>query len=236
MKPNQNSASIDHRYERKFLVSALDVHQARRLVRQHPGMFFEPYPPRFINNLYLDTRSLEFYADNVSGAMGRRKVRLRWYGDLYTGTQNSTLEIKQKTGMVGCKTQYPFPALPLKPNFRPREFKSLVRSADLPADVKQDLLTLDAVLFNRYHRRYFAARNNPFRITIDHKISYYKATSFGPSFPPAWRDHHHIIVEVKYPGEAESEAERVTSVFPFRMTRNSKYVVGVEKTYGYSAG
>ena len=223
------------RYERKFLVSALDVHQAHRLVRQHPGMFFEPYPPRFINNLYLDTRGLDFYAANVSGAMDRRKVRIRWYGDLYTGVQNSALEIKHKTGLVGHKIQYPFPSLALKPNFRPREFTRLVRLADLPADVKQDLLTLDAVLFNRYHRRYYAARNSPFRITIDHKITYYKATSFGPSFPAAWRDHHHIIVEVKYLGESEREADRVTSVFPFRMTRNSKYVVGVEKTYGYSA-
>ncbi len=124
MRSNREPDSRVYRYERKFLVSAVDVHQARRMVKQHPGMFFEPYPPRFINNLYLDTRGLDYYAANVSGTMNRRKVRIRWYGDLFAGMQDPTLEIKRKTGLVGHKIQYPFPPLQLRPNFRPREIKT----------------------------------------------------------------------------------------------------------------
>ena len=61
----------------------MDAHQVRALVKLHPSMFYEPYPPRYVNNLYLDTEDMENYLDNVSGVAERRKVRIRWYGDLF---------------------------------------------------------------------------------------------------------------------------------------------------------
>ena len=72
-----------YRYERKFLVEHMGHHHAIALIKQHPYLFYQPYPPRFINNFYLDTPEMDNYDDNVSGAADRRKVRLRWYGDLF---------------------------------------------------------------------------------------------------------------------------------------------------------
>ncbi len=40
------------------------------LVRRHPGMFYEPFPPRFINNLYLDSEDLQNYEDNLMRSRG----------------------------------------------------------------------------------------------------------------------------------------------------------------------
>ena len=140
------------RYERKFLIQALDAHQAGRLVRQHPGMFYEPFPPRYINNLYLDTHSLDYYADNVSGTMDRRKVRIRWYGDLFEGVNTPVLEIKHKVGPVGYKIQHPLPPLRLKSNFQLTNFKHYLREADLPVPTRDNLISLSPVIFNQYHR------------------------------------------------------------------------------------
>ena len=225
----------NYRYERKFLVEALDAHQARRLVKKHPRMFFEPYPPRYVNNLYLDTHRFDYYADNVSGTMARCKVRIRWYGELFAGINRPVLEIKHKVGPVGYKIQHRLPPLEHEKDFHRAGFKDYFLSADLPLQVRNHLLSLSPALFNRYHRRYFAARGSPFRITIDREMAYYRTTRVDLGARPAWHDYRQIIVEIKYPREAEPEIDRVAGYFPFRMTRNSKYVTGVNKIYGHSA-
>jgi len=43
------------RYERKFLVDELDSHHVRALVKLHPMMFVQPYPPRYVNNMKMLT-------------------------------------------------------------------------------------------------------------------------------------------------------------------------------------
>ena len=107
------SAQI-YRYERKFLVDQLDQHQVMGLIKRHPSMFSEPFPPRFINNFYLDTANMEHYHDNVVGAADRRKVRIRWYGDLMGQIERPVLEFKIKHGLVGTKRNYPYPSFHLR--------------------------------------------------------------------------------------------------------------------------
>ncbi len=105
----------NYRYERKFLVDRLDQHQVMGLIKRHPAMFCQPYPPRFINNFYLDTAHMVNYRDNVDGAADRRKVRIRWYGELMGQIENPVLEFKIKRGLVGTKKHHPIPG------FEPRE-------------------------------------------------------------------------------------------------------------------
>jgi hypothetical protein len=45
-----------------------------------------------------------------------------------------------------------------------------------------------------------------------------------------------VIVELKFGLGAEGGASRIASRFPFRLTRCSKYVLGVEALYGGSLG
>jgi hypothetical protein len=44
-------------------------------------------------------------------------------------------------------------------------------------------------------------------------------------------DPNHLVVELKYPKPQDVEAERVSRVFPFSVTKNSKYVTGIERVY-----
>jgi hypothetical protein len=88
------------------------------------------------------------------------------------------------------------------------------------------------VLFNRYHRHYYATHDGTFRLTVDTQLVFYKANGrFGNQFAHHQENARGLIVELKYENEQEPQANRVAGYFPFRVTRNSKYVEGIERVY-----
>lgn len=221
----------EYRYERKFLVEELDAAQVRMMVRRHPSMFHEPYPPRVVNNLYLDTEEMDNYFANLNGAADRCKVRIRWYGELFGEIASPVLEFKIKSGLVGTKQSYPFPAFCLDEKFSHRYFQELVQNSDLPAPVRHHLRTLNVVLCNNYRRWYYATHDGRYRLTVDTEMAYYRVKKFGNHFISRMRDDGHVIVELKYEKPFEHASDRVAGFFPFRITRNSKYVTGIDSVY-----
>lgn len=221
----------DYRYERKFLVAELDASQIRLLIKRHPGMFYEPYPPRFVNNLYLDNEEMDNYYANVAGEADRRKVRVRWYGEILDEIITPVLEIKVKNGMVGTKYSYPFPDFRLDGDFSQRYFQKVIRNSDLPLDVRLRLRDLRAVLCNRYYRWYFATRDQRFRLTVDADLDYFKIKKVGNRFVSRYLDRNNVVVELKYDKFLDPKADRMAGFFPFSVTRNSKYVTGIESVY-----
>lgn len=220
------------RYERKFLVEDLLPFQVAALIKQHPRLFSAPYPPRYVNNLYLDTPEMTNYFDNVSGATQRRKVRVRWYGEPFGEVSRPMLEVKVKDGLVGTKRTYPLSAFCLDVYFCDRVFQQVLSHSDLPPVVRHDLRGLNVVLFNRYFRHYYATRDGAFRLTLDTQLAFYKVNSlFENRFVHRQVDARHMVVELKYETEQELQASRVAGFFPFCVTRNSKYVQGIERVY-----
>ena len=225
------SQTREYRYERKFLVEELDAGQVRLMVRRHPSMFYESYPPRVVNNLYLDTEEMDNYFANLNGAAERCKVRVRWYGELFGEIASPVLEFKIKNGLVGTKQSYPFPAFRLDEVFSQDYFQVLVRAADLPDPVRHHLRTLNVVLCNNYLRWYYATRDRHYRLTVDADMAYYRVKKFDNHFLGRVFDDNHVIVEMKYEKPFEPRSDRVAGFFPFRVTRNSKYVTGIESVY-----
>jgi SPX domain protein involved in polyphosphate accumulation len=220
-----------YRYERKFLVEGIDQHQAIGLIKRHPYIFYQPYPPRYINNFYLDTPEMDNYSDNVSGAVDRRKVRLRWYGKLFGYIQTPTLEFKIKRGIVGTKRLYPLRDFSLEQGYNANQLQHLGKDSTLPEEIKLVLVTQQIVLLNRYYRYYFATRDNRFRLTVDSELSYHRIARFDNQFVHNQRVHNNTIVELKYDKTNDLEANRVSGFFPFRVTKSSKYVEGIERVY-----
>jgi hypothetical protein len=219
------------RYERKFLVDQLDAHQVRALVKLHPSMFYEPYPPRYVNNLYLDTVDWENYFDNVDGAWERHKVRIRWYGELFREIAKPMLEFKGKSGLVGTKQIYPFAPVVLDERFCHRYYQQVLKKTSLPGHVTQYMRGLNVVLCNRYYRWYFATRDERFRVTIDTEMTFYQVHRGKNRFMQKYVDHNHVVVEMKYAKALDGQAGRVSKFFPFSLTKNSKYVTGIELLY-----
>lgn len=220
-----------YRYERKFLVEQVSEPQLKLLVRLHPALFYEPYPPRHVNNLYLDTVGMEHYCDNVDGVGDRRKVRIRWYGELLGEVAKPVLEFKIKQGLVGKKESFPFPAFILDDGFNQPCFQELVRLSNLPGAVKAELRDMSVVLMNRYHRRYYATRDGKYRLTIDNHLEFYRIDRQRNHYAHRQMDYLNTVLELKYGVAGEVSANRVSSYFPFPVTKSSKYVQGIERVF-----
>ena len=221
----------EYRYERKFLIEGATRPQVQTLVRIHPAMFIQPYPPRYVNNFYLDTEELENYYDNMSGRDDRQKFRIRWYGTCLGAIDQPVLEIKIKRGLVGTKEHYPLPPFFLDERFSVEDYCRLLRRSGLPYRVRSQLSGMHVVLLNRYYRDYYATRDNHFRVTIDTGLTYFRVDRGRNTFNHKQVDRTNLILELKYDKAKELEANRVSGFFPYPVTKNSKYVSGIERVF-----
>ena len=174
---------------------------------------------------------MENYYANVNGADERRKVRIRWYGALFGEIAKPMLEFKIKSGLVGAKHIYPFPQFRLDEAFDHATFQKLVRCADLPDPIRLYMRDLGVVLCNRYYRWYYATHDQRFRVTVDHDMVYYQVRRSCNHFRHRFLDARNIIVELKYDKPQDIQAGRIAGFFPFIVTKNSKYVTGIESVY-----
>lgn len=218
----------DYRYERKFLLEGIETAAARDAVIRHPAMFYEQYPPRWVNNIYFDTPWMEHYQDNLSGSAKRGKVRVRWYHELVGEVTEPVLEFKRKRGWVGWKESYPFPAFQFDESLTAHRLATRIAGSDLPSEVIERLRGHQVTLVNRYLRSYFATRDQRFRVTLDSDLTYFRVGRLSNPLFARTVDHGVVVVELKYESAHETQAARVASHFPFRLTRSSKYVRGVE--------
>lgn len=216
------------RYEKKFLPTGFCTARAMRQVLLHPAGFREVYPPRDVNNLYLDTPHLADYRDHVNGVAERGKTRIRWYGRLKGPVAESRLERKMKRGMVGRKEIYPLMPWILNDGVDAREAQDTLRTViGAPAGVRCRLEVLVPSLINRYRRRYFESGDGRIRLTVDSELTYYDprmmAAGNGASVP----EDLQAVMELKYSPQYAGDAARVANQFPFRAARCSKYVEGL---------
>jgi hypothetical protein len=214
------------RYERKFFVPDASQASVLAVLRMHPAVFREAFPPRFVNSVYLDTASLCDYLDHVNGAPRRSKTRVRWYG-VTTGPVTAQLEFKVRLGELGGKRSFALGELDVSSRLLSASLEPAVRHADLPAPIRVDALRRQSVLRVSYLRSYFVSASGHVRLTVDTRVE----TSAAGA---VYRDPG-VIVEVKY-GLSDVEAGlQITSALPWRQARMSKYVRGVDRIRGGSA-
>jgi hypothetical protein len=209
------------RYERKYKVEHLPLEAVLQAVRLHPASFRPLYSPRWVNNLYFDTPDLTAFQDSAAGAPERRKYRLRWYGRPFEILPEPVLEIKSKQGEVGIKQSIPLAGAP----YALKQPERLLEAARQPLWQGK---ALQPVLFNSYHRSYWAAAAGRFRLTIDTQLQF---GAYQPSAPVLLPVHSPgIIIELKYAAEEEG-SDFILQQLPFRQTKSSKYMLGVNLLY-----
>jgi hypothetical protein len=227
----ESQNTVGYRYERKFIVSELSKHQIEALIKLHPAVFSEIYHPRFINNLYLDTLGRKNYFGNIDGLTTRAKVRIRWYGDLLGYVEKPVLEFKYRRGSVGRKEIYPIRPFFVDSCLQLESVLDVFEKSDLPDDLKLNLMLLEFSLLNRYSRKYFQSMDGRYRITVDTGMECYFVQGNNNTFLNKSIDFINTIVELKYDLGEDACADQIICHFPFRITKSSKYVNGVEKFY-----
>ncbi len=215
------------RFERKFIGYCIDKKQIETIIKMNPAAFKTVYHERFINNIYFDTDRFDFYYDNINGSYERIKYRIRWYGDLFQTIEKPVLELKIKHGQVGIKQAFPLVAFDFRKKFDFKDFCNIFEESNLPIDIFFKLKNLKPALVNRYKRQYFRDFSGDFRLTTDEKIEYYPTNqiSFGKI---VYKESQNHIIELKYDNDKDEKADKICAFLPFRMTKNSKYVNGIQ--------
>ena len=225
------AANIDgYRYERKFVISNIEIAHVESLIKYHPALFIEKYPPRYVNNIYFDTLGAKSFYENIDGTAHRCKMRLRWYGPLFGYIEKPILEFKIKNGLVGRKESFVMPAFTSEPGITKKDIHQLCSNAILPEQFKMKLLDCEWNLINHYFRKYFQSSDGAVRITIDTDVTSYRPGVFRTSFNEHVVDDN-IIIELKYDKSHVERAYEISNILPFRMTKNSKYVNGIIGLY-----
>lgn len=219
----------DLRHERKFLIAERSAKEVEQLLKLHPACFSPIYHPRRVNNIYFDSLGFDSYYANVEGNTDRKKARIRWYGELFGAVNNSILEFKIKKGLLGKKELYSLAPFTVDAGFSKQQIVNALNDDNVPPNVRNLMLSVQPVLLNTYLRKYFISADKEFRITIDSDLTYYRISYNGATFLNKVTDHNAVVLELKYDADMENEAKEIGSGFPFTMTKNSKYLQGIER-------
>ena len=218
----------NYRFERKFTIpDNYSLNTVIQYIKKNSFLFREVFHQRQVNNIYFDTPKYNDYFDNVLGVSDRKKFRIRWYGDTFGKIEKPVLEIKIKKGLVGDKWSYKLKPFTLDNNFTNETIKEVFKTSDLPVPIYESSKDKIPTLLNSYNRRYYMSADNRFRITVDFDLLYYNIDKQFNNFKFAPNKDENKIVELKYSLEDDSLANAVSTQFPFRLNKNSKYVNGV---------
>ena len=227
-KPILNS---NIRFERKFLFQNCHVQDIIQSIYRNSYGFQEIFHLRKVNNMYFDDSNYNFYKQNVEGVADRKKLRLRWYGQNPLEIKNPAIEIKKKMGEAGDKDTFRLKGLSLNlATQTPKDIHALLlKNIEKNLAVQQALNRLHPTLINTYERRYFLSFCGRYRITVDFNQAFY-----NPNYvvlENSQRKINDIVLELKYAIEADNEARQVSQQIKTRLSKNSKYVNGINLLY-----
>lgn len=222
----------DYRYERKFYILNKKPEEVEAIVKLHRYGFSEIFVPRKINNIYFDFHNLQNFYENVDGLANRKKHRVRWYGETFRDIKKPVLEIKIKKGLLGTKLSYPVNVFEIGSDFTADRAVEIFNCDTVPQALREELKTMRPMLLNSYERKYFMSGDGNYRITIDSQLQYYKILSQNNSFMHKCLVDNNVIMELKYANDLDDNVNRITSSLPFRVTKSSKYVEGIERLFG----
>jgi len=220
------------RFERKFFITDCSHRVVESIVKHHPAMFREIYHPRYNNSIYLDTPGLTSYNDNLLGLSERLKTRVRWYGKLFGSIDCAVLELKYKKALTGTKMKYELAPFNLTDSYSYDYQQEVFALSALPGAIQEYLRTLQPTILIRYHRKYYESADHRFRITLDTDIEFYRLRPRGNSFLDRYVDRNSMVMELKCDEEHGDMIDDVTSRIPFRLTKSSKYISGIDTLYG----
>src|SRR3989344_7081921 len=222
---------LAYRYENKFVISALTRAEIEMAIKLPPALFAEIFYELTVNNIYFDSIEFKSYFDNLAGVSQRYKFRIRWYGSTFGTIHHPTLEVKIKQNALGQKLSYPLADFVISDDFSLDTIQSVFLRSQLPAALLAEFNTMHFVFINSYRRKYFESFDHKFRLTIDSRLKFYRLSNRRGRGLSVYGGRSGLVVELKYSSEHSDLADQIAGQLPFRITKNSKYVAGVEALY-----
>ena len=97
--------------------------------------------------------------------------------------------------------------------------------SDIPQHIWSILKVQNISILNTYQRTYFLSKSTKIRITIDDNLFFHQSSNRINI--DNYIEQKGSILEIKYPRSSNNIVNRITSKFPFRLTKSSKYVSGL---------
>ena len=199
------------RYERKYRIESSSFQRVYHEVMSNPSGFRKVYPDRIVNSIYYDDVDYSAYNDNLLGTGERVKYRVRWYGETLSDVQNPILEKKIKMGLLGTKEHKPL-----------ADFSLQDGAPALDASILPKTNCLFPHVIVRYQRCYLESLDGLLRVTIDKDLRYINLINSKISSQSHMDSG--LILELKYDASHVEIARQCSSMIPYRLTKNSKYV------------
>jgi len=220
----------DWRYERKFLINNRFQRSISQELKLHPSIFSEAYPERRVNNFYYDDISFASFFNNVMGVSARKKTRIRYYGRTIGKIISPRLELKIKNGLLGTKVSYPLKNFNIAHEITRDTVNKAVYSS-LSDDLRPNILSLNPILLNTYKRKYYLSQDKKYRVTMDYDLKFYRLDRLKNNLLAPVELINTVILEIKYSSADDDRLSEITNNWPYRLTKSSKYVMGVEALY-----
>jgi hypothetical protein len=217
-----------YRYERKYMLTTFKPAEIECWIQRNPACFKMAYPPRAINNIYFDSPNMASFFQNIDGLANRTKVRIRWYGALHGVVEQPVLEYKIKRGLVGAKKSHRLSPFLIEKNSKITGLEDSLSDKQLPAEVQVTFNWIEPALINRYQRKYYESADRKYRITVDYGLEFYRPFRQQNSYLDRYLDQTTTIMELKYSCLNPFVDDRISNFFPFRVTKMSKYVYGLQ--------
>jgi hypothetical protein len=215
-----------NRREIKLLVPAAKRSAFEVWLRTAPVLFHRTYADRIVNTAYFDTLDYRDYSANVDGLSRRSKMRLRWYGS-HAAPEAMQVEEKIRHSQIGTKRVWPVQPFNLE-SLRWDGLRETLLKRVSPdcAGAMGDFR--NPVSRNRYVRRYYESRDNSLRLTVDTKLQLFDVCAGSRIGEGYAKMATFDIVEAKIASGQLEDISRIFATFPTRVSRLSKYVLGVQ--------
>lgn len=218
------------RYERKWVLDYTSMSSGRALIKSLPLVLGEAYPQRSVHSLYFDTEDLVCFQLHESGSRNRYKVRVRWYGDLYSEVVEAQVELKIRQERMVRKLTYPLGRVSLSLLSEYKYLKEI--SSHLDVEVVELLLSLKPKVYTSYDRLYFSTYGDKVRVTLDNNLKFFRYQAGAAVLSQGMQAVPNSILELKYPFDLNHELSPFLPSFPGAQTRNSKYSTAIKGVFG----
>ena len=212
------------RYEKKFLFPKYFQENGFLIIDSNTARFKEIYKKRVINSIYFDTPDLIFAKQNINGDSERYKLRIRYYG-LFNNFEKPQLELKARQGDISYKTIFNFD----NHNSINIDLNTFNKIDLIPSKIRNLFPFLKPVVMVNYERHYYLSKCGKYRLTYDLNIKYGPLNILEKNFIDQinFTESDLNIIELKYGTNSDLNPGFITKDFPFRYSRNSKYINGL---------
>lgn len=221
------------RFEVKIPIPLNRLQHVESWLKSHEIGFNHHHEDRYINSLYLDTPMLARYEENLSGISNRRKVRIRWYGDLQQ-TQNAKLEFKHRKGGKGSKTLFKTSLDLTKENVC---WSQELAAAHRALPMKGQIMwcnEISPIIICRYRRQYLVSSCGQLRATLDREMAALdQRYQMKPNLKRQVSLGDYVLLELKTDAANERQLSDLLATCPLRPSRHSKYVNSIRKLTWY---